>query len=112
MDDKFNNNAGGEDLKIEVNDLFSNFTSSDGENKPETPPVDFESIDFDVLDQKENDTVKEEVYADTTDKVVASSDDDYSDFDFGDFNIDDMPDYGGSVRVGGFDRKIGCIGLR
>ncbi len=93
MDDKFNNNAGGEDLKIEVNDLFSNFTSSDGDNKPETPPVDFESIDFDALDQKENDTVKEADFADTTDKVVASSDDDYSDFDFGDFNIDDMPDY-------------------
>lgn len=108
MDDKFNNNAGGEDLKIEVNDLFSNFTSSDGENKPETPPVDFESIDFDVLDQKENDTVKEEVYADTTDKVVASSDDDYSDFDFGDFNIDDMPDYDAPSESAGSTEKSGA----
>lgn len=108
MDDKFNNNTGGEDLKIEVNDLFSNFTSSDGENKPETLPVDFESIDFDVLDQKENDTVKEEVYADTTDKVVASSDDDYSDFDFGDFNIDDMPDYDAPSESAGSTEKSGA----
>ncbi len=110
MDDKFNNNS-SDDL-IKVKDLFSDFTSSKDKKETETPPVDLDSIDFGVLDEKDEKKTEEkaedkaeitvpnkvppkaeetsEVY--TTDTVAASSDD-YSDFDFGDFDINDMPDY-------------------
>lgn len=59
MDDKFNNNS-GDDL-IKVKDLFSDFSSSKDKKETETPPVDLDSIDFGVLDEKDEKRLKKKL---------------------------------------------------